>query len=90
MAFSDFIVSKDSGVKDYFGMFVCFVGFGFDEFMVEFKVVNDDYFYIMVEVLVDRFVEAFAELFYERVRKDDWGYVKDEFFNCEDLFKVKY
>ena len=90
MALSDFIAPKDSGVKDYLGMFVCSAGFGLDELTAEFKAANDDYSYIMAEALADRLAEAFAELLHERVRKDDWGYAKDESFNCEDLLKVKY
>ena len=90
MALSDFIAPKDSGVKDYLGMFVCSAGFGLDELTADFKAANDDYSYIMAEALADRLAEAFAELLHERVRKDDWGYAKDESFNCEDLLKVKY
>tara|TARA_B110000902_G_scaffold68668_1_gene81402 strand:- start:702 stop:2705 length:2004 start_codon:yes stop_codon:yes gene_type:complete len=90
MALSDFIAPKSSGVKDYLGMFVATAGIGLDELVAEYKVANDDYSYIMAEALADRLAEAFAELMHEQVRKDHWGYAKDEAFNCDDLLKVKY
>ena len=90
MALSDFIAPKESGVKDYLGMFVCSSGFGLDELTAEYKAANDDYSYIMAEALADRLAEAFAELLHEQVRKDHWGYAKDESFTCDDLLKVKY
>merc|ERR1712205_209560 len=78
------------GVKDYLGMFVATAGIGLDELTAEYKAANDDYSYIMAEALADRLAEAFAELMHEQVRKDHWGYAKDEKFNCDDLLKVKY
>jgi len=90
MALSDFIAPKASGVKDYLGMFVATSGIGLDELTAEYKAANDDYSYIMAEALADRLAEAFAELMHEQVRKDHWGYAKDEKFNCDDLLKVKY
>ena len=90
MALSDFIAPKASGVKDYLGMFVATAGIGLDELTAEYKAANDDYSYIMAEALADRLAEALAELMHEQVRKDHWGYAKDEKFNCDDLLKVKY
>ena len=90
MALSDFIAPKSSKVKDYLGMFVATAGIGLDELTAEYKAANDDYSYIMAEALADRLAEAFAELMHEQVRKDHWGYAKDEQFNCDDLLKVKY
>jgi 5-methyltetrahydrofolate--homocysteine methyltransferase len=90
MALSDFIAPKESGVKDYLGMFVATAGIGLDELTAKYKAANDDYSYIMAEALADRLAEAFAELMHEQVRKDHWGYAKDENFNSDDLLKVKY
>jgi 5-methyltetrahydrofolate--homocysteine methyltransferase len=90
MALSDFIAPKESGVKDYLGMFVATAGIGLDELTAEYKAANDDYSYIMAEALADRLAEAFAELMHEQVRKDHWGYAKDEKFDASDLLKVKY
>ena len=60
MALSDFIAPKESGVKDYLGMFVATAGIGLDELTAEYKAANDDYSYIMAEALADRLAEAFA------------------------------
>jgi 5-methyltetrahydrofolate--homocysteine methyltransferase len=51
---------------------------------------HDDYNKIMLQVLADRLAEAFAELLHERVRKEFWGYVKDEHFSNEELIKEEY
>ena len=50
----------------------------------------DDYNSIMVKAVADRLAEAFAELLHERVRRDYWGYSKDEAFAAEDLHRIKY
>ena len=57
-----------------------------DKFMSE----HDDYNKILVQVLADRFVEAFAECLHEKVRKEYWGYAKDEKLSNEDLIKEQY
>jgi len=90
MALSDFIAPKDSGVKDYLGMFCVSAGFGLDELTAEFKAAGDDYSYIMAEALADRLAEAFAELLHQQVRKEHWGYAPDEKLGSEDLLKVQY
>jgi 5-methyltetrahydrofolate--homocysteine methyltransferase len=51
---------------------------------------HDDYNKIMLQVLADRLAEAFAELLHERVRKEFWGYVKEEHLSNEELIKEEY
>ena len=41
----------------------------------------------MLQALADRLAEAFAELLHEKVRKEYWGYVKDETLTNEELIK---
>jgi 5-methyltetrahydrofolate--homocysteine methyltransferase len=43
----------------------------------------------MTKAIADRLAEAFAEHLHERVRKEFWGYSKEE-LNSEDLLKLKY
>lgn len=50
----------------------------------------DDYNKIMLQVLADRFVEAFAELLHARVRKEFWGYATDEHLTNEQLISEQY
>ncbi len=44
----------------------------------------------MLQALADRLAEAFAELLHARVRKEYWGYVKDEQLTSEQLIKEQY
>ena len=90
MALSDFVAPREVGVADYVGMFVVSAGFGLDEMVAEYKAANDDYSYIMAEALADRLAEAAAEVLHLEVRREHWGYSKDEDLNVDDLLKVKY
>jgi cobalamin-dependent methionine synthase I len=87
---TDFIAPKESGVKDYIGMFVDTAGLGIETLTEKYKAAGDDYSYIMAEALADRLAEALAEKVHEMVRKDIWGYSPDENFSTDDLLKVKY
>jgi 5-methyltetrahydrofolate--homocysteine methyltransferase len=44
----------------------------------------------MLKALADRLAEAFAELMHERVRREFWGYAKDEALSNEDMIAEKY
>ena len=44
----------------------------------------------MIKAVADRLAEAFAELMHEKVRKELWGYEKDEKLSNEDLIQEKY
>lgn len=85
---SDF-VSPESG-KDYFGMFVVTAGLGLEKLLEKFKANHDDYSDIMAKALADRLAEAFAEALHEKVRKELWGYSKDENFSNEELIDETY
>ena len=50
----------------------------------------DDYSSIMIKALADRMAEAAAEFLHEKIRKEDWGYSKNEEYSNEDLIKEKY
>jgi 5-methyltetrahydrofolate--homocysteine methyltransferase len=89
-ALSDFVAPKESGVKDYLGMFCTSAGFGLHEVCEKFKEANDDYSFIMAEAIADRLAEAFAEVMHVMVRKELWGYAPDENLSTDDLIKVRY
>jgi len=89
-ALSDFIAEKETGVPDYFGGFALTTGIGCDELVAEFEANYDDYNSIMAKALADRLAEAFAERMHELVRKEYWGYAKDEHLSNEDLIKEQY
>jgi 5-methyltetrahydrofolate--homocysteine methyltransferase len=85
---SDF-VSPETG-KDYFGMFAVTAGLGIEKLIEKHKANHDDYSDIMVKALADRLAEAFAECLHEKVRKDIWGYAKDEHLSNEQLIDESY
>ncbi|HEV7333455.1 MAG TPA: methionine synthase [Flavisolibacter sp.] len=74
---------------DYMGAFAVTIH-GAREHIDRFAAEHDEYNKIMVQILADRFVEAFAECLHEKVRKEHWGYAKDENLSNEDLIKEQY
>jgi 5-methyltetrahydrofolate--homocysteine methyltransferase len=89
-ALSDFIAPKESGIPDYWGGFAVTAGIGCDELVAGFEKDHDDYNSIMAKALADRLAEAFAEKMHELVRRNYWGYAKDEQLGAEDLIKEEY
>ena len=87
---ADFIAPKDSGIKDYIGMFAVTAGLGIERHEQRFEDAHDDYSSIMLKSLADRLAEAFAEYLHERVRTDLWGYAADEKLSNEELIGEKY
>lgn len=85
---SDFVAPV--GIKDYVGLMAVSAGEGVEEMCEQFKEQSDDYSSIMAKVIADRLAEAFAEYLHAVIRRDMWGYSKEEDLNCEDLLKVKY
>ena len=90
IALADFIAPKESGVKDYIGMFAVTTGIGIEKLIEKFDKEHDDYNSIMVKAIADRLAEAFAEHLHELVRKEYWGYASGEYFSNEELIKEKY
>jgi 5-methyltetrahydrofolate--homocysteine methyltransferase len=86
---ADFVAPKDSGVADYLGLFAV-ACFGADKAAAEYDAQMDDYSKIMVAAIADRLVEAFAEAVHLKIRRDLWGYAKEEVLSEEDLLKIKY
>ncbi|MBL7725890.1 MAG: methionine synthase, partial [Chitinophagaceae bacterium] len=85
---ADFIKPKELGA-DYMGSFAVTIH-GAKKHIEKFAAEHDEYNKIMVQVLADRFVEAFAECLHERTRKEYWGYEKDERLSNEQLIKEEY
>lgn len=89
-ALADFVAPKESGITDYVGCFCVSAGFGTQEKAEQFEADLDDYQSIMVKALSDRLAEALAEYIHERVRKEYWGYTRDEQWSNEELIAEKY
>ena len=90
LCLADFVAPRDSGIKDYVGAFAVTAGIGIDARVAEYERNHDDYSAIMLKALADRLAEALAELVHERVRKEFWGYAKDEALSNDDLIAEKY
>jgi 5-methyltetrahydrofolate--homocysteine methyltransferase len=90
LSLADFIAPKSSGLNDYYGGFAVTAGIGLEQWTEKFEKELDDYNSIMMKVLADRLAEAFAELIHCRVRKEFWGYAKDEDLNIELILKEQY
>jgi 5-methyltetrahydrofolate--homocysteine methyltransferase len=88
VALADFIAP--SGYNDYVGTFAVTTGIGIDEKVAAFEKDHDDYNAIMLKAIADRLAEAFAELMHLKVRKEFWGYAKDENLSAEELIKESY
>ena len=85
---ADFVKPKEIG-EDFMGSFAVTIH-GAKKHIDHFAAQHDDYNKILVQVLADRFVEAFAECLHEKVRKEYWGYAKDETLTNEQLIKEEY
>jgi 5-methyltetrahydrofolate--homocysteine methyltransferase len=90
LALSDFIAPKDSGIIDYIGCFAVTTGIGIEEIIKKYEKDHDDYSVITVKAIADRLAEAFAEKMHELVRKEYWGYSKDENFDNDSLIREEY
>ncbi|HLC83005.1 MAG TPA: vitamin B12 dependent-methionine synthase activation domain-containing protein, partial [Bacteroidia bacterium] len=87
VALSDFV---NPNGNDYVGSFALTTGLGIDEHVARFEKDHDDYSAIMLKALADRLAEAFAELMHKKVRKEFWGYAKEENLQNEELIKEEY
>jgi len=87
---ADFVAPKGSGIADYVGAFAVTAGLGIERKLAEFEAQRDDYAAIMLKALADRLAEAFAEWLHMKVRRELWGYAKDERFDAEALIREEY
>ena len=87
---ADFIAPKSTACEDYIGGFVVTAGIGVEELAKQYEANGDDYNAIMVKALADRLAESFAEHMHLKVRKEFWGYAKNEALSNEELIKEHY
>jgi 5-methyltetrahydrofolate--homocysteine methyltransferase len=85
---SDFIAPENT-TQDFMGAFAVTIQ-GAQQWIKKFADEHDEYNKILVQILADRFVEAFAECLHQKVRKEYWGYEKDESLSNEQLIKEQY
>jgi 5-methyltetrahydrofolate--homocysteine methyltransferase len=90
LCLADFVAPKDSGVSDFIGAFAVTAGLGIDRRVKAYEEQHDDYNAIMLKALADRLAEAFAETLHQRVRRELWGYAKDETLDNAALIAEQY
>ncbi|MGD9967819.1 MAG: methionine synthase [Hyphomonadaceae bacterium] len=95
IALADFVAPlslspNGRGAIDYVGAFAVTAGLGEEDVAIRFKRANDDYSAILAQALCDRLAEAFAEALHAKVRRELWGYAKDEALSTDDLIAEKY
>ncbi len=88
---ADFVKPEEAegAETDYMGAFAVTVS-GAREHIDRFAADHDEYNKILVQILADRFVEAFAECLHQQVRKEYWGYEKNETLTNEELIREGY
>ncbi|MBI1883117.1 MAG: methionine synthase [Chlamydiae bacterium] len=90
LSLADFIAPKGSTVPDYIGAFAVTAGLEIEKIVKKFEADHDDYNSIMLKALADRCAEALAERLHERVRREYWGYVKEETLGRDALIREEY
>ncbi len=86
---ADFIAPESGGIQDHIGAFAVTIK-GIEPHIKKFEQSHDDYNKILLQALADRLAEAYTEYLHEKVRKEFWGYGKDEKLSNEELIKEKY
>jgi 5-methyltetrahydrofolate--homocysteine methyltransferase len=89
ISLADFVAPATTGKTDHVGAFVVSIE-GIEPHLKRFQEAFDDYNKIMLQALADRLAEAFTELLHARVRKEFWGYAKEEHLTGEQLIKEEY
>ena len=88
LCLADFIAARDaerSPLTSQIGLFATSVDSGMES---DFN--SDPYQKMMAQLLADRLAEAAAERMHEQVRKDYWGYAKDEQLSIPEMLVEKF
>ncbi|MBA3649279.1 MAG: methionine synthase [Chitinophagales bacterium] len=87
---ADFIRPLSGDTGDYMGFFAVTAGIGIEKLIEEFESNNDDYNSILIKAVADRLAEGFAETLHELVRREYWGYAREEALSTEEIIKEEY
>ena len=85
LCLSDFVRPLSSGILDTVGVFASSVDKNMERIYE-----NDAYKHLLVQTLADRLAEAATEKMHEYVRKEAWGYAKDENLSMQELMQEKF
>lgn len=87
---SDYIAPASQGTMDYLGGFIVTAGLGVSDYAEILRSTGDEYGALMIKLIADRLAQALAEYLHEKVRKEYWGYSREENMEIKDLLKDKY
>ncbi|HNY07817.1 MAG TPA: methionine synthase [Bacteroidales bacterium] len=90
LCISDFVAPRKDEILGYMGGFACTAGVGIEKWVDFYTKKNDDYHALMIKILADRLVEAFAEWLHQKVRKELWAYRKNESLALNSLLNEEY
>lgn len=90
LCLADFLAPGTQGPVDYIGCFAVTAGLGLEEWASYYESQLDDYSAILVKILSDRLAEAFAERLHQLVRKEFWGYAREENLEITAILKEEY
>ena len=85
LCLADFIAPQECKVKSKIGLFATTVDIGLE---TDFD--DDVYQKMLTQLLADRLAEAAAERLHEQVRKEIWGYAKDENLSIPDMLIERF
>ncbi len=85
LCLSDFVRPLHYGITDTVGIFATTV-----DAEMENLYADDDYKRMLVRTLCERLAEAAAERTHEVIRKNVWGYAKDENLSMKDMLNEKF
>lgn len=85
LCLGDFVRPLSSGIPDTIGAFASSIDADMEELFQQ-----DPYKHLLVQTLSDRLAEAATEKMHQYVRKEAWGYAKDENLSMKDLLLEKY
>lgn len=85
LCLSDFVRPLSSGISDTIGAFAVTI-----DADMEGLHEKDPYKHLLVQTLSDRLAEAATEKMHEYIRKEAWGYAKEEKLTIPDLLIEKY
>ncbi len=85
LCLSDYVRPLSSNKPDRVGLFATTVDIGLE---TDFD--RDPYQKMLVQLLADRLAEAAAESMHEKVRRNYWGYAKEEQLSIPDMLVEKF
>ena len=76
--------------NDFVGVFAVTIGTPINTMIEDSKSSGDEYRALLLQTIADRLVEAATEFIHARVRKEIWGYAKNESENTDNLLRQYY